>query len=207
MIFPLRLFPTAGYYAAMNRCSEVAFAVDTRYNKADKDTHRFTIADTRGRLSLTVPVHRPSGARLWSDILVSDHGRWWETMPIALESAYGRTPYFEFYIDRLMPLFSPEPVPVSELCLNADAIVRRMLNITPRIVLPAEASDITIYTPGSIDLPPYWQVRAHELGFIPGLSVLDLIFNLGPEAQIYLHRLSTPTVDKCSITAEQVNKK
>lgn len=207
MIFPLRLFPSTGYYAAMNRCSEVAFAIDARYNKADKDTHRFTIADTRGPLSLTVPVHRLPGARTWEQVTVSDHGRWWETMPIALESAYGRTPYFEFYIDRLMPLFSPEPIAVSELCLRADAIVRRMLNITPRIVLPSEASDTTIYIPGAIDLPPYWQVRAQELGFIPGLSVLDLIFNLGPEAQIYLHRLSTVAVDKCIKSAEEVYKK
>ena len=129
MIFPLRLFPGIGYYAAMYGCREVSFDTYARYNKADKDTHRFAIADTRGLLRLTVPVSRPSGARTWHEINVSDHGRWWETMPIALESAYGRTPYFEFYIDRLMPLFSPEPIAVSELCLHADKEVRRILDI------------------------------------------------------------------------------
>ena len=86
MIFPLRLFPGIGYYAAMYGCREVSFDTYARYNKADKDTHRFAIADTRGLLRLTVPVSRPSGARTWHEINVSDHGRWWETMPIALES-------------------------------------------------------------------------------------------------------------------------
>lgn len=172
----------------MNRCDEIAFNVDARYNKADKDTHRFTIADTRGRLQLTVPVSRPSGARLWREVTVSDHGRWWETMPIALESAYGRTPYFEFYIDRFMPLFTSAPVSVSELCLRADAIVRRILDIRAQLV-DTPADDCPVFTAaGCAPLPEYWQVRAHELGFIPGLSILDLIFNLGPDAQIYLDK-------------------
>lgn len=189
MIFPLRLFPGIGYYAAMYGCREVSFDTYARYNKADKDTNRFAIADTRGLLRLTVPVSRPSGARTWHEINVSDHGRWWETMPIALESAYGRTPYFEFYIDRLMPLFSPEPIAVSELCLHADKEVRRILDIRALItdIPPGDA----VYTErAGQEFPPYWQVRAHELGFIGGLSILDLIFNLGPEAQLYLARLN-----------------
>lgn len=200
MLFPLRLFPSIPYYAAMSKCRQVSFDTTARYNKADKDTHRFSIADTRGILRLTVPVSRPSGAWSWNEVTVSDHGRWWETMPIALESAYGRTPYFEFYIDRLMPLFSPEPIAISEMCLHADAAVRHMLDIrTPIIDAAADSegsfvdSDFnTLFT-----LQPYWQVRAHELGFIPGLSILDLIFNLGPEAQIYLDRLSTSHVQNC----------
>ncbi|QCD41734.1 hypothetical protein E7747_05220 [Duncaniella dubosii] len=40
------------------------------------------------------------------------------------------------------------------------------------------------------DLPHYWQVRADKIGFISNLSVLDLIFNLGPEAVIYLDRVA-----------------
>ena len=39
----------------------------------------------------------------------------------------------------------------------------------------------------TLQLPPYRQVRQDSLGFIAGLSILDLIFNLGPEAQIYLN--------------------
>ena len=46
-------------------------------------------------------------------------------------------------------------------------------------------------------LPQYWQIREDSLGFIGRLSVLDLIFNLGPDAVLYLDRLSTNTVDNC----------
>lgn len=196
--FPLRLFGSIPYYAAMSRCSFISFDTAARYNKAEKDTHRFAIADTRGLLRLTVPVSRQAGATLWRHVTVSDHGRWWETMPIALESAYGRTPYFEFYIDRLRPLFSPEPVSVPDLCLAADAHVRRMLDIRATVLDPGSPEALAAPLLSPIEgtaLPPYWQVRAHELGFIGGLSILDLIFNLGPDAQIYLQQLSTTAVE------------
>lgn len=194
-VFPPRLFAPAAYYALMARCPAVAFDTEARYVKAEKDTHRFAIADAKGPIRLTVPVSRPSGARLWRETLVSDHGRWWETMPTALESAYGRTPFFEFYIDRLMPLFSPEPIPVTELCLRADSIVRSILRTPASIVpLPSPAETAPAVTDAVIEamsaaMPPYWQVRQDSLGFIGGLSVLDLIFNLGPEAELYLDTL------------------
>ena len=38
---------------------------------------------------------------------------------------------------------------------------------------------------------PYYQVFAHKFGFVPNLSVIDLLFNLGPEAGPYLQRLRT----------------
>lgn len=191
-LFPVRLFPEASYYAAMARHSRVAFDTEARYNKPEKAVHRFTIADVTGPLRLTVPVSRPSGATLWRQTLVSDHGRWWETMPIALESAYGRTPFFEFYIDRFMPLFSLEPIPITEFCLRADRIVRGILRTPSAIVEAASVPDAPRYTDAdfaALELPEYWQVRAHRLGFIPHLSVLDLIFNLGPEAELLLDRI------------------
>ena len=183
MLLPPRLFGTIAYYVAAWRHPDAAIATGIRYDKSDKGTHRYDIADTRGLLRLTVPVSRPAGATLWRQCTVSDHGRWWETMPTALESAYGRTPFFEFYIDRLRPLFSPEPISVTELCLRSDAMVRGILAMPPQRVAPEAASyDHVVGQP----LPFYWQVRGDSLGFIGGLSVLDLIFNLGPEAQLYL---------------------
>lgn len=197
VLLPPMLFPPIAYYALMNNARSFAFDTELRYNKSDKGTHRFTIADTRGLLRLTVPVSHSDITRTWNDVTISDHGRWWETMPVALESAYGRTPFFEFYIDRLMPVFSPEPITVIEFCAKADRIVRSILDIPDK---PFNTGvENCKYSPAffdnNFDLPEYWQVRRDTLGFIPGLSVLDLIFNLGPEAQLYLDRLSTSDVE------------
>lgn len=200
-IFPPRLLGSAQYYSALARFGHVEIDHTIRYDKRQKRTHRFDIADAGGKLSLTVPVSRPQGAFLegnlkWADITVSAHGRWWEIMPVALESAYGRTPFFEFYIDRLMPLFEPRPLAETEflhtLSAEADSIVRKILGIETQVRHITENQPLLGTDLRNCDfeamfpIEPYWQVRQHQLGFLPDMSVLDLIFNLGPEAPLKL---------------------
>lgn len=194
-LLPPRLFPSIDYYAFMARHKHIAFDLDAPYNKADKGTHRFTIADNRGPLRLTVPVSKPSGAHLWRETTVSSHGRWYETMPVALETGYGRSPFFEFYIDRLMPLFDMRNESIVDLCLRADSIVRSILHLPVEVVSAEQGSEVLLNDSAIKALypveVPYYQVRAHEFGFIGGLSILDLIFNLGPEAELYLDLLNS----------------
>ena len=109
---------------------------------------------------------------------------------VALESAYGRTPYFEFYIDRFLPMLTTgvtERFPKLHALSTAwDREIRDILGLT---------SDRTKGDPlpqpcREIEIRPYRQVRGDKLGFIAGLSILDLVFNLGPEAQLYLNEMA-----------------
>lgn len=161
---------------------------DMKFDKRCKRIHRTVIADVHGPLRLTVPVAKPFSATAarWSDIIISSHGNWPEVHRTALESAYGRTPYFEFYADRFLPLLIDAPRPVTELNAAFDREIRRILLLP----LPVEklSDEMTVDRDIMLDIPPpeYWQVRRDRLGFIPGLSVLDLIFNVGPEAPLIL---------------------
>ncbi len=195
LLLPPRLFPESGYYALMAQYPAAAIDTSMRFNKRDKAVHRYRIADTRGLLELTVPVAKPDNSgTCWNETGVSAHGRWWEIHRTALESAYGRTPFFEFYIDRLADILAPRPLEkpesIGDLCLRADAAVRSILGLDTAI-LPADdaidrgADDVRRTLP-IIPAVPYWQIRAGQLGFIAGLSVLDLIFNTGPEAPAVL---------------------
>lgn len=200
LLLPPQWMGSVAYYALMAAWPRVAVDSSLRYDKRFKGVHRMAIADTRGRLSLTVPVSRPAGAFTagtlrWSDVTVSAHGRWWEIQPVALESAYGRTPFFEYYIDRLMPLFDQNAVigiPVTELDSRADAIIRKILGIDTQLISSDDAGDDAIdlrridFSTAPQATPRYWQVRETSLGFISNLSILDLIFSLGPEATLYL---------------------
>lgn len=198
---PPRLFGSVAYYALLARFPAVYIDYDMRYDKRAKQTHRFAICGNNGPLNLTVPVSRPKGAFLqgnlrWSDILVSAHGEWWDTIYTALCSAYGRTPFFEFYIDRLRPAFVPRPLAdiekLTELSRFADTAVRSILGLET-INAEAPGTEEFDYRQTDIDAlyppRPYWQVRGDSMGFTAGLSILDLIFNLGPEAPVYLHNL------------------
>lgn len=164
---------------------------DVRFDKRQKGAHRFTIADTRGPLSLTVPIVKPESHRcLWSDIRVSAHGSWWDVHRVALESAYGRTPYFEFYIDRFLPMLTAgvtDRFPMLEqLARGWESEIRQILGLGPEELFKNSSVPLAA-SPSPLTAPPYRQVRQDKLGFIGGLSVLDLIFNLGPEAQLYLN--------------------
>lgn len=196
VLLPPRLCGAVGYYAVAARYGNAVADYGMRFDKRQKSVHRLDIADTRGQMTLTVPIAKPettSGAR-WADIRVSTHGQWWDVHRVALESAYGRTPFFEFYIDRFLPLLAPrhegECETVAELDAAFDLIIRDILGIpAPAAIAPgAPVDDFRRHLPEVADLP-YYQIRAGKLGFIPGLSILDLIFNLGPESPLHLHRL------------------
>lgn len=200
-VMPLLYFPAASYYAIAACHGRVVVDCGIPYDKRRKETHRCDIADTRGILSLTVPIVKPdfNSRPTWSDAGISTHGQWWDKHLTALESAYGRTPYFEFYIDRLKPFFSHD---TADRYRNIAALDKAINSEVCGILgLPApEYLDGPVETDATADLrkagftatnqPPYYQIRQSTLGFIPNLSILDLIFNLGPESPLYLKRMS-----------------
>ncbi|MDE6205932.1 MAG: WbqC family protein [Duncaniella sp.] len=195
MTLPPRLCGGIEQYVRAWAAGSYAMDWDTAFDKRDKATHRFTIADTRGRLDLTVPIAKPASSRCrWSEIEVSTHGAWWDVHRVALESAYGRTPYFEFYIDRFLSMLTvgvTDRYPrLCDLASAWDEQIADILGLTRDNQGEATEPDGLFRDAADLQLPPYRQVRASRLGFLPGLSVLDLIFNLGPEAQIYLNDLA-----------------
>jgi len=206
-MIPPRYCGNVAYYAAVAACGgNAAMNGAHLFDKREKAAHRCDIADTHGPVQLTVPVSKPHGIprATWADVRVSDHGRWWHVHRVTLESAYGRTPFFEFYIDRFTPFLCRETVEryprLIDLDQAIDAEIRKILLLPPAPQKAGEAENsaansalhITRFKPEEIK--PYYQVRSAELGFIPNLSILDLIFNLGPEAPLYLANLATKTV-------------
>lgn len=191
---PLRYYGNIGYYAAMAVCGHATLGTEALYDKRHKSVHRCVIADASGPLQLTVPVAKPHGVTnaRWTDVALSDHGAWWNVHRTSLESAYGRTPFFEFYIDRFLPFLTAEVMDryptVADLDVAIDAVVRDILqmqtDVQPGDTTPGDSIFTELYP-----IPPYYQVRAEQQGFLPGMSILDLIFNLGPEASIYIYNL------------------
>lgn len=140
-----------------------------------------------------------------NDIRISDHGNWRHLHWHALMSAYSETPFFEYYVDDIRPFFEQRWDRLYDFDM---AICRRMcelLDICPDIRLTTEyvrADDVTPAS-GLLDLRDtinpkhplpdadfiprrYYQVFERKHGFQPNLSILDLLFNMGPESILYL---------------------
>lgn len=204
LILPPRLCGGIDDYVAAWSAAGSCRRWDVRFDKREKTTHRFTIADTRGPLDLTVPIEKPQSHRcLWSDIHISDHGSWWDVHRVALESAYGRTPYFEFYIDRFLPMLTTGVIdrfPLLEQLAGAwEREIRDILSLGHETYPVTDVTPV-VMNPGLRYLTPaYRQVREDKLGFIPGLSILDLVFNLGPESQFYLNSVAVEMLKSPSL--------
>lgn len=173
-------------YAAIAMHGSALIDTSRRFNKRDKECHRCSIEGPNGIQRLTVPLEKPQewhSTRL-EDVRVSRHGEWWHVHWGAIESAYGRTPYFEYYADELLPAFTGDIPSLADL----DSLIHRFC-LKALHISPGEPTDDKSFTIPRFPDIPYYQIWEARYGFTPGLSVLDLIFNMGPEAQIVLKRM------------------
>ncbi len=160
--------------------------------------NRCLIATTQGIQALTVPVvHDASNAI--GDIRISDHGNWRHLHWQALQTAYGDSPFFEYYEDDLRPFFTEHRW--ERLVDYNEAICQEMCELLD--IQPHFSSLTSHLSPLTSDLrqginpkhpledvdfqpKPYYQVYQQKHGFLPNLSILDLLFNMGPESIFYL---------------------
>lgn len=201
-LLPAYYLPSAAYYATIMAYGYAVIDTSMRFDKRRKLNHRCTITDTQGELTLTVPIEKPDSltAACWSDVTISSHGEWWAVHSAALQSAYGRTPFYEFYIDKFTPYISRDTAGRNLMEHNA-ALTRTVLDLlgidtavmygTPDFKAIGGAVDDFRFTGAEfITEAPYYQIWGLKHGFRPGMSILDLIFNMGPESPAVLARMN-----------------
>jgi hypothetical protein len=177
-----------------------------QYDSFQKQTYRnrCVIATANGVQALTVPVEHSDDKVLTKDLRISDHNQWRRVHWNALQSAYSESPFFEYYADDLHPFFEKK----YEFLLDFNEAIRQkvceLIDIHPNVEYTSEytsdiqhqTSDITDFREvinakhpqpdAEFNAKTYWQVFQHKHGFLPNLSILDLLFNMGPESIFYL---------------------
>ena len=175
-----------------------------QYDSFHKQTYRnrCIIATANGLQALTVPVEHDS--QFVKDLRISDHNQWRRVHWNALQSAYSESPFFEYYADDLHPFFEKK----YDFLIDFNEAIRQkiceLIDIHPKVEYTKEyTSDISLQTSDITDFrdvihakhpqpdadfqpKEYWQVFRHKHGFLPNLSILDLLFCMGPESVFYL---------------------
>ena len=190
-------FGPVQWYQKLHRADMVLME---RWESFQKQTYRnrCLIATTQGIQALTVPVER-NDVQYIKDIRISDHGNWRHLHWNALKSAYGESPFFEYYQDDFCPFFEQR----WDYLLDFNETIREkiceLIDIQPHVSYTdnyqreVEGEDFrTSINPKhpmpdpDFTLRPYYQVYQQKHGFQPNLSVIDLLFNMGPESIFYL---------------------
>ena len=192
-------FPSIIQMVAMVQAPHIVFEVNDNYQKQTY-RNRTYIAHSNGKLLLNIPIkHRKSGYKQKTKEVIPENSFPWRSQHWkSLQSAYRSSPYFEFYEDDLYPLFHEENNFLLELNLKTWAIVCELLGLTKEhsftesYKLETDILDLrNLVNAKSEDkyrLNPYTQVLQIKHGFLPNLSVLDLIFNVGPDSVQYLEQ-------------------
>lgn len=210
--------PPIEYFVAIENSGRVEIECGEMYQKQSYRT-RCHINGANGLLVLTLPVLRSaargeeSSHKIPVAQLKIDYSKPWLLQhKRALEAAYMSSPFFEYYMDDLYAVLDSGEE--SLLAMNTRLVhtISELIGIQTPIVM----SDGNFIAPGSDLLQergisdfrdsihpkkpallmerlkmnkPYWQVFTNKQGFVPNLSVLDLLFNEGPNAISYLESL------------------
>ena len=190
-------FGPVQWYQKLYRAEHVEIE---QWESFQKQTYRnrCLIATTNGIQALTIPVVRGTSP-LIKDIRISDHGNWRHLHWNALQSAYGESPFFEYYQDDLLPFFEKRWSFLFDFNEEIRTKISELIDIQPNVSYTEGFSSSPSMRdfrmainpkhpepdPGFVP-KPYYQVYQQKHGFLPNLSVLDLLFNMGPESILYL---------------------
>lgn len=194
------------WYEKLNR-ADVCFLESHDHYIKQTYRNRCRIAMTQGVQTLSVPIEQYDGLKCpMMDIRISDHGNWRHVHWNALQSAYGESPFFEFYADDLLPFFTKKWTYLFDFNLEITMKMCELLDIQPTIKQTTSyvsADNLTSLMPNLLDMRDaihpkhpmtdnqfmsrkYYQVYQDKHGFLPNLSILDLLMNVGNEAILYL---------------------
>jgi hypothetical protein len=200
-------FAPIQYYSKLYSFSNIYIEVYENYCK-QTFRNRCNILAANGLLSLSIPVNKGNELKsLTKDVKIDHDSRWISIHLRAIESAYRSSPFYMYYIDDLTPILNKKHEFLIDLNFELQNTILDLLGFKPIIETttnfkqtPIKCIDLTeaIHPKESKKKPDnsfrsenYYQVFSEKYGFLPNLSILDLLFNMGPS--------SIEIIEKCSI--------
>ena len=190
-------FPNIAHFSAIVQAKEVVFENEDNFVKQTY-RNRTYIYGANGKLALNIPViHSQKNRQKYKDVKIFNEENWQSLHWKSLLSAYRTSPFFEYYEDEFQPLFILKTDYLLDFNLKCFEVICDCLQLDLNTSKTKEfqksvenKSDLRHLVNAKKEQPfpfeVYTQVFSNKHGFIPNLSILDLLFNEGPNTLNYL---------------------
>ncbi len=214
VLLPSTYLGPVAHYARLLRYPQAVVERCDHYGKQTY-RNRCLIAGPSGVQALTIPVEKAEVPKCaMHDVRISDHGNWRHLHWNALESAYRHTPFFDYYADDFRPFYERKWTFLFDFNQALMRTACELLDVPAPTFVTAEyvhpGAPLRVDSPAGTMFPdyedarplvdaklpseadahflarPYYQVFAARHGFLPNLSIVDLLFNMGPEGVLVL---------------------
>ena len=192
------------YFTKFLRYDTLYLEVEENYQKQSY-RNRCIILSANGVLPLTIPVTKDRPKERTRDIRIDNTLEWQKNHWTSIESAYSSSPFFEFLADDFAPFYRKRYRFLLDFTLPMLEMVLGHLEIHPSVKLtqryqkePEPAVDDLrdmIHPKKRVQRPDpafepafYYQVFQSRYGFVPNLSIIDLLFNEGANAENVLKK-------------------
>ncbi|RFZ84603.1 hypothetical protein DYU05_03030 [Mucilaginibacter terrenus] len=197
-VLPLFYLPPVEYFTQLNKFKPDVVIEKEEHFPKQTYRNRANIYSPDGALSLVVPVIKGSKTHTKiKDVRISYDFRWQRLHWMSLESCYRRSAYFEYYEDQFAPFYQKH----YDFLFDYNQELLELLLKLMKIKLPMQFTEtyeaeyngpndmrysMSAKTPPVVEQKPYFQVFDERHGFLKNLSIVDLLFNQGPQAVNYL---------------------
>lgn len=204
LFIELHYLPCVQYFVYLSSFEKVIIDPDDTYTKQTY-RNRCRINGANKIEDLIIPVKKISNQKqLTSNVIIDYQQKWVNNHLRAIRSAYGKAPFFEFFVDEIFEIYNKKPDRLFELNRNLLTKCLEILDLNVSIEYPREFSSIKEkwFYKAKNEISPkksgeknhlFFPVEHFQVfgnNFVSNLSIIDLIFCEGPHAKLILEKSS-----------------
>ena len=195
IILPTSYFGPIPYYSILVNSNNYIFEKNENFVK-QTTRNRCSIYSSAGKLNLSIPrIRKNSSKTIIKDIRICYNEPWQKIHLKSIITCYNSSPFFDYYKEKISKIYESKENFLIDFNLKSHLLVMDFLklnssvNYTKKFEKINKSADYRNYAFHSKEDYRYDQVYSTKNNFIKDLSVLDLIFNLGPESIDFLKKI------------------
>lgn len=183
------VFGNALFFSVLNQADlPLQWEMGKRFDKHLK-VNRYKILSANGVQVLSIPLESPKNELPFKDVKIAYHENWMAKHLHAIRSAYGNSPYFEFYYEDIVSIFDRKWMYLLDFNMATIQYIMDKIKIEINVVENREFLRTIEFNEQEFilgELRPYLQVWTDKHPFVGNLSILDYLFCLGKDMKTYL---------------------